>query len=240
MDFILEALSREAPAEQKNALLTKTVKARHIKFVMEEEEEKQLRDAGASEGLIAAIRKESAIWHNTPFYYVYRGNKFQTLGKKFMGLGNEEEAQKNFEKAISSYQQLLTLDAENKTDFTKTAYNNLGVIYESLKRYDDSIASFTKAIELEQAVVRYMNRAIIYEKRGLSKKDLAERKADFDKAVEDYTKAIEIDPNYIPAYKQRAENHKFWGRKELQKADEQMIINLRNGTTQPVASDSKP
>jgi tetratricopeptide (TPR) repeat protein len=255
MEFVLETLNRESvPIETRNSALIRAVKARHIKFVLEEEEEKQLTEAGASEALIAAIRKESSLWDNTPFYYFYRGNKFQTLGKKFSDLANgfrankneeeakknEEEAKKHLDKAITNYQLLIALDPEYKTDYAKTANNNLGVVYDLLKNYDEAITYFSKAIALEPASARYFNRGAMYEKRGSTKKDMAEKRADFDKAVEDYTKAIEFDNSYIPAYKQRASVHQLWGRKELAEADEKRVRELRSGASQPVSLDSKP
>ena len=60
----------------------------------------------------------------------------------------------------------------------------------SAKKYDEAIASYTKAIELDPTnPVYYSNRAAAYSS-----------KASHDEAVLDAEKAIEVDPSFIKAY----------------------------------------
>ena len=61
------------------------------------------------------------------------------------------------------------------------------------KRWDDAIASFTKAIELKPDYAEaYSNRGIAYFEKG-----------EHDRAIEDYNKAIERNPDYAEAYTNR-------------------------------------
>jgi len=65
------------------------------------------------------------------------------------------------------------------------------------RNYDKAIRLFTKAIESgevspENLSKMYFNRGIAWENKG-----------DLNKAIADYTKAIEINPNYAKAYNNR-------------------------------------
>ena len=69
-------------------------------------------------------------------------------------------------------------------------YNLSGIIYLSLKDYEKSIESFTKAISLKNNLYpAYLNRGIAYNEIR-----------DFQKAIEDYKKTIELNPNISEAY----------------------------------------
>jgi hypothetical protein len=58
------------------------------------------------------------------------------------------------------------------------------------KDYDQAIANFTKAIEMDpKYALAYNERGIAYQGRG-----------DYDRAIADYTKAIELDPKVAYAY----------------------------------------
>jgi len=64
-------------------------------------------------------------------------------------------------------------------------YYDRGVAYLQQGLYDQSIADFTKAIELNPHVMyTYIYRGIAYGKKGL-----------YDQAIADYTKAIELHPD---------------------------------------------
>jgi tetratricopeptide (TPR) repeat protein len=108
------------------------------------------------------------------------------------------------------------------------AYNNRGMVYDDLGRYDKAIRDYTKAIELDPyEAYSYYNRgytldnlgryieaiddytkaieldpydADIYYNRAISFDNLSR----YDEAIDDYTKAIELNPNYINAYYNRA------------------------------------
>lgn len=60
----------------------------------------------------------------------------------------------------------------------------------SAKKYDEAIASYTKAIELDPTnAVYYSNRAAAQSSKG-----------SHDEAILDAEKAIEVDPTFVKAY----------------------------------------
>jgi serine/threonine protein kinase len=75
-------------------------------------------------------------------------------------------------------------------DFTADDHNNRGNTYRKLKRYDDALAEFNRAIQLDP------NNIHAYSNRGLTYTELQQ----YDKALADYNKAIEIDSNFADAY----------------------------------------
>jgi Tfp pilus assembly protein PilF len=78
-------------------------------------------------------------------------------------------------------------------------------------KYDDAIAEYDKAIEINPNV------AIAYTNRGLA----YGRKGEVDRAIADYTKAIALDPNFVLAYALRGGAYKHKGDKE------QAIVDYR-------------
>jgi tetratricopeptide (TPR) repeat protein len=70
---------------------------------------------------------------------------------------------------------------------------NKGLAYLDRQMYDEAIAEFTKAIELNSRFTEaYYDRGLTYYK-----------KMEFNQAISDYTKAIEISPNDADVYYNR-------------------------------------
>jgi tetratricopeptide (TPR) repeat protein len=93
-----------------------------------------------------------------------------------------------YEKALADYNKAIELEDNNST-----AYNNRGVIWESLGYPDKALADYDRAISLKpNGAVSYKNRADLYETLN-----------EFSKALEDYTAALEKDPKYPAAYNNR-------------------------------------
>ena len=68
------------------------------------------------------------------------------------------------------------------------AYRNRGVVYAAKKDYDQAIADFNKAIEINPSyIAAYNDRAVVYANKG-----------DFQRAVADATKAVELAPKSQP------------------------------------------
>jgi lipoprotein NlpI len=73
------------------------------------------------------------------------------------------------------------------------AYNNRGVVFEEMGKFDKAIEDFDKAIALNPGdPVAYNNRGLVFEKMGK-----------FDKAIEDFDKTISLNPFYPGVYKNR-------------------------------------
>ena len=78
-------------------------------------------------------------------------------------------------------------------DITSWNYENRAVFYATLGKFSDALSDLNKAIELESENYRYHRS---YQLRGKVKFE----KGDYNGAISDYTKAIEINPNYVDAY----------------------------------------
>ena len=127
---------------------------------------------------------------------------------KGIQLGNVGE----FQKAISEFNKVLQLDPKNIH-----AYNNLGVVYFSLGNVDGVISSCTKAINLGIADANmYFFRGLMYGKYKY--KDV--------KAIEDYSKAIELNPNFTRAYLNRAFAYSFLNMQDKAIADYNKVVEL--------------
>jgi tetratricopeptide (TPR) repeat protein len=100
--------------------------------------------------------------------------------------GNILLDEKNYDEAILEFNEAINLDP----DFA-LAYNCRGSAYSSKEDSDKAIADFTKAIELglESYAFIYYFRAGEYFKIG-----------QYEEAILDYSKSIEIDPNYKGSY----------------------------------------
>jgi len=89
----------------------------------------------------------------------------------------------------------LTLWEDNiKTSPNKARVNaSLGRSYGSIGRYDEAIYYFTRAIAIRPDNITYENRGIIYSNKGQN-----------DKALEDLSTSITMDPNYPTTYIKRS------------------------------------
>ena len=77
------------------------------------------------------------------------------------------------------------------------AYNNRGIFYADKHVYEQAIADYTRAIELNPKQANaFFNRGNAYFDKG-----------DYDEAITDYTRAILLDPNNGPAFFKRGIAH---------------------------------
>ena len=86
------------------------------------------------------------------------------------------------------------------------SYYNRGSAHIAKKEYDQAIACFDKAIEIEPSFAQaYCNRGTAYYE-----------KSQYDQAIVDFDKAIKIDSNFAAAYYNRA--GAYFHKKEYDKA----------------------
>ena len=98
------------------------------------------------------------------------------------------EKRKESEKSIEDYTKAIEL----KPDLAE-AYNNRGLMYNSIREYGNAIADFNTTLELKPDLVEaYYNRGGTYYEQG-----------NYDHAIEDCNIAIRLKPEYPDPYKNR-------------------------------------
>jgi len=90
-----------------------------------------------------------------------------------------------------------------------------------LKKYDEAIADFSQAIQIEsKSDLAYYNRGNVYSDIG-----------QYEKAVEDYNHALEINPQYAKAYYKRGDAYYHLSQYEISMKDFEQALALCNDDT---------
>jgi len=89
--------------------------------------------------------------------------------------------------------------AENPYD--AETYKIRGNVYKDLKKYDEAIADYNKAIELSPKYAHLTTISALLTILLFCKYDIA---------MEYYNKALELDPNFYLSYKPRGEIYEIW------------------------------
>ncbi|HHI94457.1 MAG TPA: tetratricopeptide repeat protein [Gammaproteobacteria bacterium] len=104
--------------------------------------------------------------------------------KALLNKGLTYRAQKRYEKAIATYQQVLELDKEYPQ-----AWYNLGLAYQRDKKYEQAEEALKKALKYKKNYASaWFNLGVLYRKQGR-----------FDESIEAYKAALKIKPNYRKA-----------------------------------------
>ena len=167
--------------------------------------------------------------------YINRGNVSRDLGKT--------------DQAFADYARAIVLDPK-----AALAYSNRGRIYSDLSEFDEALKDLAKAIELDPTNAEpFYTRAMIYRSTREHAKAIADLDkyiaidpgnpqyladghlnrginyamlSKFEAAEKDITKAIEISPKYIDAYRSRALVYRQQKKNALAEADEQKAAEL--------------
>jgi tetratricopeptide (TPR) repeat protein len=100
---------------------------------------------------------------------------------------------KNLDRSIRSCTKIIKRGKRESRKNRTSAYTIRGNAYDNKGQYDQAIADFTKAIEINPRYAKaYTNRGSVYNSKGQA-----------DRAIADYGKAIEINPRYANAYNNR-------------------------------------
>ena len=114
------------------------------------------------------------------------------------------------DKALAAINQAIQLQPNNPN-----LYNQKLAILSDLKRYKEAAAAINKAIELSP-------RAAFYNNRGIVRSELGDKPG----AIDDYTQAIKINPNYAQAYNNRGIVYYQLGDKQKAREDLQRAAQL--------------
>ncbi len=196
------------------------------------------RASGEDDKALADYNKAIELDPSNANFYVNRGNLLKASGEA-------DGAIRDYSKAI-----------ELKPDHLN-AYINRGVAYNDKQDREKAIADYTKAIEIDPTQVQsYYNRAVAYtamQKFGQALPDLNKfieagtatpealsdaylnrgivqyYAGDVEKAIADMTKAIELNPKQINAYRGRAMLYREQNKNDLADADEKRAEDISKG-----------
>ena len=118
--------------------------------------------------------------------------------RQFMAEAEKYYNDKNYEEAVKCYDEIIKIDSA-----FKDAYNNRGLSYKNLGRYEEAITDFTKAIEIDIKVNTNPTYKEAYNNRG----NLYNNLGRYEEAVLDFDKVIELNTN--PTFKEVYNNRGF-------------------------------
>ncbi|AOC53403.1 TPR domain protein, putative component of TonB system [Microcystis aeruginosa NIES-2481] len=139
----------------------------------------------------------------------------QSVVYRFLGdfskiAGTEREARENYEQALTVINQAISLVPNNPN-----YYNEKWAVLSELKRYDEGLAAITQAIDLAPRAAWYVNRGILYR-----------RQQKYELALDDYNKAIKLNPNHANAYNNRGNLYYDLQKYDLALADYDKAIEI--------------
>lgn len=112
-------------------------------------------------------------------------------------------AKREFDRAIADLDKTIALDPANAT-----AYRLRGNMFSSRSEFDRAIADMDQAVTIKpRDPHNYFMRAIVWIARS------------HEKAIEDFSRAIELNPNFSQAYVQRGQLYSYGNQAERAKQD---------------------
>ncbi len=153
--------------------------------------------------------KVIALDPRSKFYYDIGSNKVESTdirrGWRYYRYGDFNEAFKSFDLALQKNPQSVE------------AYIGLAMVSEDKPGFDyeQSIRYFSKAIEIEPKSGYFWLRGDVWRKKKY-----------FERAIEDYTSAINKDPGFAPAYTDRGACYISLGKYETALADYKKALEL--------------
>ena len=131
--------------------------------------------------------------------------------------GNEFYQRREYEKALSSYDQAIILDSQS-AEF----YNNRGLAHYHLKNFADAVNDFSRALEINTSF------AYAYNNRGMVRTTVG----NVELAIQDYTKAIQLNPKLVDALNNRGNAYASLGQYQNALLDLQTAIGLSNNDSE--------
>ncbi len=161
-----------------------------------------------SDEAIADLDKAAELYPEFALIFYKRGTVKYLLGETKEKNSNEEEAQHHYRDAIDDYTEAIRLCP----DFAE-AYNNRACAKRLLGKSKTNSGNETShyinqaAIDSNTAIKLEPNNALFYNTHGLIKYDLGEYYA----AINNYTEAIRLCPDFAVAYNNRADAKRLLG-----------------------------
>jgi len=153
---------------------------------------------GVKAGADGFPMKQRGIYQSLVMKYPNDERAHNLLGNNFFGT-------QEYEKAIAEYEQVILINPE----FSQL-YNQMGYAYRFLKKYDEAETAFKKYVELiPDDPNPYDSYAELLMKRGK-----------FEASIEQYQKALKINPNFVASHVGIATNYNFL--EEYEKARKQL------------------
>ena len=189
VDIITVLKSKKATPAEKNALLAEGVRQRGVTFAINSDLEKELRAAGADDGLLTAIREKSPVvkivateQSKTDVAPVTSSTQQQQQKPQdfafYQNRANANFVIGEYTAAITDYTKAIELNQKEPTVFFSRA-----LAYLNTSSFSLAISDFDKVIELDP------KEAMAYFKRG----NAHEKLGNAEKALADYKKAFELD-----------------------------------------------
>lgn len=151
------------------------------------------------------------------------------------------------EEAIEKWRSLANIAERTDKNLASLAFASIGYLYKKEGAVEDAISALDRAIDLNpdnaeayhiRATLRYMRQLKETITEGYENQILRiQEQADF--FLEDYNKAIKLEPNYADAYTDRGNVKKFIGQNEEALADYNMAINLKSDSAEAYANRGK-
>ncbi len=120
----------------------------------------------------------------------------------------------DYESAVEKFTQVILEEPNNA--IAAVAYNDLGVAYHRMGKYDLALENYTKAVELDPFYDFALGN------RALTKSDLGE----WDAAIIDYNEAIRLMPYFADYYNNRGYTYRKMGRYRKAIQDFEKVLEL--------------
>ncbi len=155
-------------------------------------------------------------------YTGYLDNKHQEEFDSYINTGKGYSDAGDFDKAILEFTKAIELEPDNPD-----GYSGRGLAYVLAKEYDKSFEDLNTVITIVENSsdrVSYINPEVAYFFRGIA----YTAKGDDNLAIRDFSKAIELNPDYADAYQARGRLYFMMGKDRQAFADYSIMERLKN------------
>ena len=135
---------------------------------------------------------------------------------------------KKYDEAINDFNNTIKLSPEHAE-----AYKYKGDIYFDLEKYEEAIHNYDKAIKINpKKALWYISRGMAYQTQGMAEQNpfidnsKFNSQKKYNKAIENFTKALEINPKFAIVYKARSQAYILLGQNDKADADYKKAIEL--------------